>query len=313
MNKIIRWYNRNRKTFWLIVVISIIVISIPRALNQYAKNKKNEESSSISNNTTTYNNEKYSIISQKNIENKESTENLTIIDEFVEYCNSENPEKAYGLITDECKEKLYPTLNDFINKYYNTMFETKKTYSTQLWLNNGIYYTYIVNFKEDILASGVANPSSIEDYYTIVNKNNQYKLNIGNYVGNIEINKSNEINELKVVVLSKDIFMDYEIYNIEVETKNRNSILLDSLEMIGNTYLEDSGGLHYDAYNHELVTEELRVKGIKKISIKFNKKYSTQRNIEKLIFSDIVLDYDSYKNSNDKTNFKDRIKLEIEL
>lgn len=78
-------------------------------------------------------------------------------------------------------------------------------------------------------------------------------------------------------------------------------------------YLEDVGGLHYDAYNHELVTEELRVRAIKNISIKFNKKYNTQREIEKIVFSDIVLDYDNYINYTNRAEFQNRAKIEIEL
>lgn len=78
-------------------------------------------------------------------------------------------------------------------------------------------------------------------------------------------------------------------------------------------YLEDTGELHYDAYNHELVTEELRIRAIKSISIKFNKKYTTQREIEKIVFSDIVLDYDDYISYTNKAEFQNRTKIEIEL
>ena len=312
MNKFIRWYNRNRKIFWLIIVISIIVINIPRALNQYAKNNKKDVSSSI-NNTTTYDNKKYSIISEETIEDKKSTEFSNIIDEFIELCNNKNAEEAYKLISNECKEKIYPTLEDFINNYYNKIFENKKTYSIQLWVASGSHYTYKVNLKEDILASGNVNSASIEDYYTIINEDNAYKLNINNYIGNEEIDKFKELEEVKITVLSKDIFMEYEIYNIEVENKTRNSILLDLLEKTDNMYLEDEGNLHYYAYNHEMVKEELRVKGKKKISIKFNKKYSTERKIERIVFSDIILDYDTYKNLDNKEDFEDRTSIEIEL
>lgn len=312
MNKFIRWYNRNRKTFWLIIVISIIVINIPRVLNQYAKNNKKDVSSSI-NNTTTYDNKKYSIISEETIEDKKSTEFSNIIDEFIELCNNKNAEEAYKLISNECKEKIYPTLEDFINNYYNKIFENKKTYSIQLWVASGSHYTYKVNLKEDILASGNVNSASIEDYYTIVNEDNAYKLNINNYIGNEEIDKFKESTEVKITILSKDIFMEYEIYNIEIENKTRNSILLDLLEKTDNMYLEDEDNLHYYAYNHEMVKEELRVKGKKKISIKFNKKYSTERKIERIVFSDIILDYDTYKNFDNKDDFEDRTKIEIEL
>lgn len=312
MNKIIRWYNRNRKAFWLIIVISIIVISIPRALNQYARNSKKDISSSI-NNTTTYNNKEYSVISEKNIGKKESEETFNVIDEFISYCNSGNPEEAYKLISNECKEKLYPTLDDFINNYYNKIFENKKTYNIQLWITNGNYYTYKVILKENILASGNVNSESIEDYYTIVKEDNIYKLNINNYIGSVEINKTGETSELEMIILSKDVFMEYEIYNIEIENRTRNSILLDLLEKTGSIYLEDEGGLHYDSYNHEMIKEELRVKGKRKVSIKFNKKYSTEREIKRIVFSDIILDYESYKNSDNKADFENRIRIEIEL
>lgn len=78
-------------------------------------------------------------------------------------------------------------------------------------------------------------------------------------------------------------------------------------------YVEDIGELHYNSYSHELVTEELRVRAIKNISIKFNKKYNTQREIERIIFSDIILDYDNYISYTNKSEFQNRTKIEIEL
>lgn len=78
-------------------------------------------------------------------------------------------------------------------------------------------------------------------------------------------------------------------------------------------YLEDVGGLHYNAYNHELVTEELRVRAVKNISVKFDKKYTTEREIKKIVFSDIILDYDNYINYTNKSEFQNKTKIEIEL
>lgn len=311
MNRIIRWYNKNRKIFWLTIVVVIIVISVPRALNEYAKSKK-DVSSSV-NNTTIYSNKNYSIISEKNIEEEKNTKNTTLIDEFIKYCNNGNIKEAYEILSNECKELLYPTLNDFKDKYYNNIFQNKKSYDVQAWFSSGSYYTYKINLKEDILSTGNVDLSSMEDYYTIVYENNNYKLNINSYIGNVEINKSDETDEVKISVLSKDIFMDYEIYNINVENRTGKSVLLDSLENTNNMYLEDSGELRYDAYSHELVVEELRVRAVKDISIKFNKKYTTEREIEKIVFSDIILDYDTYTTYNNKPDYKDRIKMEIEL
>lgn len=312
MNRIIRWYNKNRKLFWLAIVILIIAISLPRMLNEFAKDEE-DESSSIYNNATTYSNKNYSIITEENVNEEIGTENIGIINAFIENCNKRDPEEAYKMLSTKCKEKLYPTLNDFVEKYYNRIFGNVKSYDVQAWISESNYYTYKINLKEDILSTGNVNSASIEDYYTIVYEDNIYKLNINNYIGNIEINKFNETKEVKITVLSKDIFMEYEIYNIEVENKTNNSILLDSLENTNNVYLEDNNKLHYKAYSHEIVTEKLRVRGKKNIEIKFNKKYSTERQINKIVFSDVILDYDNYITYSNKTEFKNRTMLEIEL
>ena len=98
MNRLRRWYNKNRKIFWLTVFIAIVVINLPRVLNEYAKDKK-KVSSSISNNTTTYANESYSVISEEHVEEKTNEENTEIINNFVEYCNNGNVEEAYQLLS----------------------------------------------------------------------------------------------------------------------------------------------------------------------------------------------------------------------
>ena len=48
-------------------------------------------------------------------------------------------------------------------------------------------------------------------------------------------------------------------------------------------------------------------------NIKFNKKYTNQRKIEKIVFSDIILDYDNYITYQNKLEFSGRTKIEIEL
>lgn len=311
MNRFIRWYNKNRKIFWLTIVVVIIVISVPRALNEYAKDKK-DISSSI-NNTTTYSNSNYSIISGETVKEETNKENTSIINTFIEYCNDGKIKEAYEMLSYECKNILYPTQEDFEIKYYHNIFQNKKSYDIQAWFSATGYYTYKINLKEDILSTGNVNVSSIEDYYTIVYEDNNYKLNINSYIGNVEINKFNETNKIKISVLSKDIFMDYEIYNINVDNRTGKSILVDSLESTNNMYLEDSGELRYDAYSHELVIEELRVRAVKDISIKFNKKYTTERELKKIVLSDIILDYDTYTTYNNKSDYNYRTKLEIGL
>ena len=78
-------------------------------------------------------------------------------------------------------------------------------------------------------------------------------------------------------------------------------------------YLVDEENLHYYAYNHELISENLRIRATKKISIKFYKKYTNKNEIKRIVFTDIVLDYDNYIKYDNKQDYKERTKQEIEL
>lgn len=311
MNRIIRWYNQNRHVFWIAIFAIVLAISIPRVLNRYAiKQKMSNVSSSNGNITTTYGNKDYSIISRETVNKETSIQNNAVIDDFIDYCNNQKIEEAYNLLSNKCKEKLYPSIQDFYYNYYINVFSDKKIYDAQAWYTNNNCYTYKVDFKEDILNTGNTNASSMEDFYTVVDEDGQNKLNIHSYVRTEEINKYNEIDELKVTVLSKDVYIDYEIYNLKVETKNGKPILLDSLEDTNNMYLTDSKGLCYYAYSHELVREDLRVRTIQEVHIKFNKKCTNEREITSMVFLDIIPNADKYILNG---GYGERKKIEIEF
>lgn len=226
MNKIIRWYNQNRKVFWIAILIIITLIALPKELNKYAKIKKEQTSSSISNNTTTYNKEEYSVITGENVKQEVHTQNSNIINNFIDFCNNGDIENAYKILSKECKEKLYPTIDDFEDKYFNKIFNNKKSYNIQAWISEGSYNTYKIDLKEDMLSTGNANSALIEEYYTIVYEDGGYKLNINNYIGSTIINRIKETEEVKIEVISKDVFMEYEIYNLKVTSKMRKIYII---------------------------------------------------------------------------------------
>ena len=101
-----------------------------------------------------------------------------IIDNFVTYCNNGEIEEAYNLLSEECKEELFPDLETFKNNYHSKIFTDYKMYNLMAWINSDNCFTYKVEITEDILTTGGASELNIEDYYTIVKNNNEYKLNI---------------------------------------------------------------------------------------------------------------------------------------
>lgn len=301
MNKIIRWYNRNRKTFWLIIVLGIIVISLPRILNKYAKDKKNVSSSEK--NTTTYNAIQKPAITGKIINEDISKKSTNIIDSFINYCNSGNTEYAYNLLSQDCKMELYPTIDKFINNYYNKTFAENMSYDIETWISNENTITYRVSIIGDRLSTGNANELSIQDYYTIVKENNEYKLNISSYIGKQEINTISSIENLNIEIIEKYVYVDYQIYKFKINNSSDKKIMLDSKKNTRSVNVIDQNNVKYVGFLNELSENELTIESgmSKEIKIKFNKSYNPKY-LEKYIeFSDII----------DEENNKKEIKIEL--
>ena len=86
---------------------------------------------------------------------------------------------------------------------------------------------------------------------------------------------------------------------------------MDSKESLISTYLLNSQDVKYSAYIDEMFDQDLIVNpnSTKEITIKFNKMYNTDYAIKKIVFSDIVQDYEGYEK---RVNFN-KVKVEIEL
>ena len=297
MNKLIRFYNENRYIVWLCILIIIAIIAFIQILNNIVSKENNETESmgqtligqnSVSQNTEENINQNYSIIT-----GNEVNEDISIvISEFIEYCNNKEPEKAYELLTDECKEIFYPTLEDFTEKYYSKLFNSKKTYFYQAWITNENYYTYKIDFMDDMLASGTAINETITDYYTVYKQNETYKLNINKLVKIQNINKSATKDNITIKIKRKRIYMNYETYEIEVQNNSKQEIMLDDLKMANTVYIEDINQQKYYWYNYEILDEDITIRRIQKkeIEIKFNKEYRANCEISKIVFPRIVID-----------------------
>ena len=131
LHKIRSFYNSNRAIIWIIVGCLVAVILMLQVLNSNTKKKNIEISTkdiNSSSNTTIYPNA--SEKENKNVDTKE------ILYNFMEECNEGNAETAYNLLSTDCKEEMFPNIEEFKNKYVNTIFNTKKTYDVQPWIAN---------------------------------------------------------------------------------------------------------------------------------------------------------------------------------
>ena len=322
MNKFIRWYNQNRRKVWSILGIIVIIIVVIQLINNYYKQKNNEE---ISNSNEVQNitlNENYnnirvddnnSVLSGDKMSSSQE-EQIQIIDIFVDYCNKGDVENAYQLLTDECKQEMYPQLDNFINSYYNETFaNSEKEVSVENWTGN----IYKVQINENMLATGkYSKETTKQDYMTVVKADDeQYKLNINGYIERKEIDKTKEENRIKMTVNYADTYMDYEKYTIEIRNNSNTTILLDDRENVEAMYISDENDIHYPAYTHEINNADLQVspRETKEITIKYYSKYGSTKNINRLAFSRMILNYEAYEIFENKSLYNDYGIFEIEI
>lgn len=306
LSNIIGKYNRNRRKIWTAIIIIGFIIGLRFALTSYTGNKK----IGSSDNTTTYftdnSQNDYPFLNDKIYKNKNVSKNSqeisNTIKTFIEYCNNRQVEEAYDMLSEDTKYNLYKSKTEFVKNYYITFFKTKKIYNMQAWITSGGYYTYKVEFEEDLLSTGGADSNKIEEYYTVVKENEKYKININRYIGNIEINKITEKNNVKITVLSKNIYLDNIEYKIKVENLSNNTIVLDTKNTKRTTALMDSNNFAYPAYMYKLLENDLTVYSgeTKEINIQFNQQYNTKYYNTKIVFNNFNLD----NNSNKKTIFE---------
>ena len=96
---------------------------------------------------------------------------------------------------------------------------------------------------------------------------------------------------MKIEVLGKDSYKDYEKYTINVENNTQKTIVLDDLSSSKTLYLKDSNDVKYYCYNHELSKSMLTIKPgqTKKVTIKFYNTYTSNRKIKSILFSKLSL------------------------
>ncbi len=320
MNRLRRWYNQNTKNIWILVgVVAIIIIGI-QLVNSFYK-RENEEllNNTVEQNTdinSSYNNitigdERSSLTGDKLSEGQKTE--IGTIDQFISYCNEQDIESAYNLLTDECKEEMYPELQNFQNSYYDEVFAgAKKNVSVENWTSN----IYKIEINEDFLSTGVySKENTMQDYITVEKYEDEYKLNINGYIGRKEKNDEKEENNIKMTVKEVNSYMDYETYKIEITNNSENTILLDDGVDINAMYIEDTNDVKYSAYTHEINSAELRVspRETKTISIKYYSRYISSKDINRLVFSRMVLDYDSYSQYTNKSAYTDYGEFRIEI
>lgn len=311
MNNIVRYWNQNRRKIITIIVAIVFLIVIIQILNQMAKEQR--ESQNHNTNTYDYSLPTESIVGGATVTVEETEDNVQIIEQFINYCNNRDIANAYGMLTNECKETLFKTQEDFEKGYYNIIFTNEKIAKIENFLSEDNQYTYRVTLYNNMLATGKIDEKSFQDYITIDQTSQYGKLNVNSFIEKNQINKETQSNDIKITIIAQEIYKDYEIYEIRVQNNRNTPILIDTRSNSKSIYLVGDNNVSYNSLIHEIASNlyEIPAHFSRTYRIKFNKIYSVDVKTKGIVFSDIVPDSEIYENNPEE--MKQRYKISISI
>ena len=152
-NKFIRYFNQNRLGVITTIIIILAVIALIQLLNSFAKQNEKEQYVNVINNTISSNqstsNKSSNVlhtssqITGDKITDTQAKSNQNLIANFIKLCNNKDANNAYTYLSANCKEELFPTVNDFKTQYIDKIFNNEKTYNIENWKASGLSLIHI--------------------------------------------------------------------------------------------------------------------------------------------------------------------------
>ena len=230
-----------------------------------------------------------------------------MINAFYMLCNDNKLDLAYEMLTDDCKQVLYPNLEDFKNNYYNVIFKTNKDIEIISFKNN----TYRVNFNEEAITMGNAGSKGLTDYVTVTKDN---KINISGFIRKEQINVNTTKQYFSAQITEKQVFVDYEVLSFSIKNNIKADIYINDASGSG-LYITDSNGKAYyvDSGEYNDYDYYIPAETQKSLTIRFKKQYDDSTTTASINFNNIKIENQKYyeKNNNQQiekmTSYPDKI------
>lgn len=311
-----RFIDQNNKLILYVIFIIIFVLLVIKSLNSYYEKEEQQKLQNIIQNNTTANTTVNNNTSNNNDSTNQQNVNLDTIEgvmsKFVSHCNNNEIQDAYDMITDECKKAMYKTKEDFETKYVKNVFNEEKEYSMQKWAADGNTVTYQIKLLGDILATGGEGKIS-QEYYTFIKIDDTYKINVNNYICGKNLNKEIKQQGVTVKIKNINVYNTYEEYELSFTNNTSKEICLTGNKFVKNIYLKNSRGTTYSSLNSKFDNEEITLKpnNTKNYTVKFNKNYNPQNQVNTLVLSDVIFDFEEYLKYENKSDYANRTSIEI--
>lgn len=263
------------------IIVAILAFLILVFINNYMKTHP-AEPIHVSN----YKPNEPAVVKKTKIPEKEKEPVNETIDRYIQYCNNKEYEKAYNMLSDECKQTVYPDIEDY-KEYIDLLFDQKKIYNLQNLANKKNEYLYRVRILDDILATGSTGEAHLfydEDIFTLIKVVEEYKIGIRRFIKKEEINKLYEDDYMKMKLLDRVVQYDAETYTVEIT--NRSEYTLVFADFTENKEIALKVGSEYIGYQKDLYNVVvIRPGQSTKFQFTFGKSYSLSKESEAIIFN----------------------------
>lgn len=304
--KVNDFFKKYKKTIILIIVIWTIIIAINYLLKYMNDNKKP---------STTYEPNK-AVMDDSTVPSKLQEPINELISKFVGYCNNKEYAQAYNLISEDCKQALYPSLADF-KKYVDNIYKSKKIYNIQNFSNVGKTYIYDVRILNDILSTGTNDGGYVyyEEKFVMKDTKNGLKMSIGGFIAKEDLNIVTEDEYLKFNIEYKLVDYETETYVVSITNRTQYPIILQ------DTTISDEVQLDIQTQKRTAITEKddlimINPRDTDTFKIRFTKFVDDGNTATRLIFNNIrVLEsYSSDENAEEQlSNAIEKYSLNINL
>ena len=324
INSLRSFINKNQKTITYVIIGVIFVLIIIYSLNYYYTKREEEiqkelEGSNIDTGSIYTNGQN---VTMDNINDEgvtdlsnDSIENTMKV--FVNYCNNGDAEKAFNLITDECKTALkYYDANVFKEYYIDLRFAEPQEYSISKVSQDGNNILCKVIFNGDMLATGGSKFTANDEYYTFVRQDDgSYKINVNNYIYGENKNTRYVFDDIDVKIDTINTYSRYVEIAMELQNNSDKTIAFAGYEEDNSVYLMNEKEVIYSSINSEFDEENVLVQpgAVKKITVRFNKVYSASNKPTKMIFSKVILDYQEYLDTHNRTAYSNYTSIQVNL
>jgi len=203
------------------------------------------------------------------------------IKNYVDACNEGNFEKAYNMLSEECKTYAFDNNIDNFLRHVRVKMPMPKKYYIQDYsetkYGNKKMYIYEVRYTDDFLATGLSNGEYSyipEKYVFFKDSDGGLEMNVGDFLYHEDIKSISENEYLKIDVIDKIVDYETEKYNVRFTNRSDKTVVIADNQEVDEVLLI-------------LPQESRKLEGVEKLVLKPGETIE-----EEMIFSKYVDDGD---------------------